>query len=68
MTAKPVKLTPAQYQFLIDVYASGGKGVYAVDDYKPATKLVELGLIEPLPFRTVYVATEAGVEWVENSP
>jgi hypothetical protein len=53
---------------MIDVYASGGKGVYAVDDYKPAAKLVELGFIEPLPFSTVYVATEVGVEWVENAP
>jgi hypothetical protein len=68
MTAKPAKLTPAQYQFLIDVCASGGYGVYAVDGYKPATKLVGLGLIEPSPFRAVYLATEAGVEWVENAP
>jgi hypothetical protein len=68
MTAKPVKLTPAQYRFLIEVNASKSNGVYAYDGYLPAKKLASLGMIEDSECPNRYTMTETGVEWVENAP
>jgi hypothetical protein len=46
MNSKLPKLTKPQAWFLSQCLNEHGDGVYAVDTYSPAVKLVALGLIE----------------------
>ena len=67
---KKVKLTQAQLLCLVRVdYAKrqGNRLYRCVDEYKPAKKLVELGLIERVrPDDIAYAPTRAGMELVES--
>ena len=66
MTAKKIKLTTAQIMFLQNCYET--KNEHAIAGYKPAEKLLELGMIELLPGANArYRPTKLGREFIVDN-